>query len=97
MAARSEEQSTIIAGELNAAREALDAQYRAFITYLNAVQEIQREEDRSLQMEGIGLSLVSLPTHEARQEAGIGFLLFQGGAVREEFCYEKVGHIVAFQ
>ena len=44
MAARSEEQSTIIVGELKAAREALDAHYRAFITYLNAVQEIQPEE-----------------------------------------------------
>ena len=41
---RSEEQSTIIVGELKAAREALDAHYRAFITYLNAVQEIQPEE-----------------------------------------------------
>lgn len=44
MTARSEEQSTIIVGELKAAREALDAHYRAFITYLNAVQEIQPEE-----------------------------------------------------
>lgn len=41
---RSEEQSTIIVGELKAAREALDAHYRAFITYINAVQEIQPEE-----------------------------------------------------
>ena len=41
---RSEEQSTIIVGELKAAREALDAHYRQFITYLNAVQEIQPEE-----------------------------------------------------
>ena len=44
MSQRSEEQSTIIVGELKAAREALDAHYRAFITYLNAVQEIQPEE-----------------------------------------------------
>lgn len=44
MAQRNEEQSTIIVGELKAAREALDAHYRAFITYLNAVQEIQPEE-----------------------------------------------------
>ena len=47
MAARNEEQSTIIVGELKAAREALDAHYRAFITYLNAVQEIQPEEQIS--------------------------------------------------
>ena len=44
MAQRNEEQSTIIVGELKQAREALDAQYRAFITYLNAVQEIQPED-----------------------------------------------------
>ena len=31
-------------GRLKTAREVLDAQYRAFITYLNAVQEIQPEE-----------------------------------------------------
>ena len=44
MTRRNEEQSTIIVGELKSTREALDAQYRAFITYLNAVQEIQPEE-----------------------------------------------------
>ena len=44
MAQRNEEQSTIIVGELKQAREALDAHYRAFITYLNAVQEIQPED-----------------------------------------------------
>ena len=44
MSQRSEEQSTIVVGELKAAREALDAHYRAFITYLNAVQELQPEE-----------------------------------------------------
>ena len=47
MAQRNEEQSTIIVGELKAAREALDAHYRQFITYLNAVQEIQPEESIS--------------------------------------------------
>jgi uncharacterized small protein (DUF1192 family) len=47
MAARNEEQSTVIVGELKAAREALDAHYRAFITYINAVQEIQPEEQIS--------------------------------------------------
>lgn len=44
MIARNEEQSTIIVGELKAAREALDAHYRKFITYINAVQEIQPED-----------------------------------------------------
>ncbi len=44
MTARNEEQSTVIVGELKACREALDAHYRAFITYLNAVQELQPEE-----------------------------------------------------
>lgn len=47
MSQRNEEQSTIIVGELKAAREALDAHYRQFITYLNAVQEIQPEESIS--------------------------------------------------
>ena len=44
---RSEEQSTVIVGELKQAREARDAHYRAFITYINAVQEIQPEEQIS--------------------------------------------------
>lgn len=47
MAQRNEEQSTIVVGELKSAREALDTHYRAFITYLNAVQEIQPEESIS--------------------------------------------------
>lgn len=47
MSQRNEEQSTIIVGELKAAREALDAHYRSFITYLNAVQEIQPEDSIS--------------------------------------------------
>lgn len=34
-------------GELKQVREALDAHYRAFITYINAVQEIQPEEQIS--------------------------------------------------
>lgn len=41
---RNIEQAVIIVGELKAAREALDAHYRAFLTYLNAVQELQPEE-----------------------------------------------------
>ena len=44
MSQRNEEQAVVIVGKLKAAREALDAQYRAFITYLNAVQELQPEE-----------------------------------------------------
>ena len=48
MSERNEEQSTIIVGELKAAREALNQQYVAFITYLNAVQELQPEEQISL-------------------------------------------------
>ena len=47
MAARNEKQSTIIVGELKQARDALDTHYRAFITYINAVQEIQPEEQIS--------------------------------------------------
>ena len=47
MAQRNVEQSTIIVGELKAAREALDAHYRSFITYLNAVQELQPEDSIS--------------------------------------------------
>lgn len=45
---RSEEQSVIVVGEMKAAREALDDYYHAFIIYLNAVQEIQPEDDISL-------------------------------------------------
>ena len=44
MAQRNVEQASVVVGELKAAREALDAHYRQFITYLNAVQEIQPEE-----------------------------------------------------
>ena len=47
MAQRNVEQASLIVGELKAAREALDANYRAFITYLNAVQELQPEDSIS--------------------------------------------------
>ena len=47
MAQRNVEQASIVVGELKAAREALDAHYRQFITYLNAVQEIQPDESIS--------------------------------------------------
>ena len=47
MAQRNEEQACLIVGELKAAREALDAHYRQFITYLNAVQELQPEDSIS--------------------------------------------------
>ena len=47
MAQRNEEQSTVVVGEVKQAREALDRHYRAFITYLNAVQELQPEESIS--------------------------------------------------
>ena len=47
MAQRNEEHASLIVGELKAAREALDAHYRAFITYLNAVQELQPEDSIS--------------------------------------------------
>lgn len=41
MSQRNEEKSEVVTGELKAAREKLDLHYRAFITYLNAVQELQ--------------------------------------------------------
>ena len=48
MSQRNEEMSGHVDGQLKAAREALEAHYRAMITYLNAVQEIQPEESISL-------------------------------------------------
>ena len=47
MAQRNVEQASVVVGELKAAREALDAHYRSFITYLNAVQELQPEDSIS--------------------------------------------------
>ncbi|MBQ3300782.1 MAG: hypothetical protein IJH04_01280, partial [Eggerthellaceae bacterium] len=47
MAQRNEEHASLIVGELKAAREALEAHYRAWITYLNAVQELQPEDSIS--------------------------------------------------
>lgn len=47
MSERNEEQSTVVVGEVKNTREALTQQYYAFLVYLNAVQELQPEEQIS--------------------------------------------------
>ena len=60
-------------GELKAAREALDAHYRAFITYLNAVQEIQPEEDilQAAQYHNQNLQKIELQIAQSRKGGSV--------------------------
>ena len=73
MSQRNEEQAVIIVGELKAAREALDAQYRAFITYLNAVQELQPEEaiSQAAMFYNQDLQKVELQLAQSRKSGGV--------------------------
>ena len=48
MSQRNEEQSGLVAGEVKNTRDALNQLYIAFLVYLNAVQELQPEEQISL-------------------------------------------------
>ena len=72
MGKRNEEKSDVVVGELKAAREKLDGHYRAFITYLNAVQELQPEESlsKAAQYYNADLSKIDLQYQQSRKKGG---------------------------
>ncbi|MCR4878236.1 MAG: hypothetical protein K5901_02865 [Bacteroidales bacterium] len=59
-------------GDLKAAREKLDGHYRAFITYLNAVQELQPEESlsKAAQYYNADLAKIDLQYQQSRKKGG---------------------------
>ena len=72
MGKRNEEKSDVVVGELKSAREALDGHYRAFITYLNAVQELQPEESlsKAAQFYNADLAKIDLQYQQSRKKGG---------------------------
>ena len=74
MGKRNEEKSDVVVGELKAAREKLDGHYRAFITYLNAVQELQPEESlsKAAQYYNADLAKIDLQYQQSRKKGGKG-------------------------
>jgi len=72
MGKRNEEKSDVVVGELKAAREKLDGHYRAFITYLNAVQELQPEESlsKAAQFYNADLAKIDLQYQQSRKKGG---------------------------
>ena len=72
MGQRNEEKSDVVVGELKSAREALDGHYRAFITYLNAVQELQPEESlsKAAQYYNADLAKIELQYQQSRKKGG---------------------------
>lgn len=72
MGKRNEEKSDVVVGELKAAREALDGHYRAFVTYLNAVQELQPEESlsKAAQYYNADLAKIDLQYQQSRKKGG---------------------------
>ena len=72
MGQRNEEKSDVVVGELKAAREALDGHYRAFVTYLNAVQELQPEESlsKAAQYYNADLAKIELQYQQSRKKGG---------------------------
>lgn len=72
MGQRNEEKSDVVVGELRSAREALDGHYRAFVTYLNAVQELQPEESlsKAAQFYNADLAKIDLQYQQSRKKGG---------------------------
>lgn len=72
MGKRNEEKSDVVVGELKSAREALDGHYRAFVTYLNAVQELQPEESlsKAAQYYNADLAKIDLQYQQSRKKGG---------------------------
>ena len=72
MGKRNEEKSDVVVGELKSAREALDGHYRAFVTYLNAVQELQPEESlsKAAQFYNADLAKIDLQYQQSRKKGG---------------------------
>ena len=68
----------VVVGELKAAREKLDGHYRAFVTYLNAVQELQPEElqpeeslSKAAQYYNADLAKIDLQYQQSRKKGGL--------------------------
>ena len=72
MGKRNEEKSDVVVGELKSAREKLDGHYRAFVTYLNAVQELQPEESlsKAAQYYNADLAKIDLQYQQSRKKGG---------------------------
>lgn len=72
MGRRNEEKSDIVVGELKAAREKLDSHYRSFITYLNAVQELQPDAglSQAAQFYNADLAKIDLQYQQSRKKGG---------------------------
>ncbi|MCR5193023.1 MAG: hypothetical protein K6D59_06935 [Bacteroidales bacterium] len=62
----------LMVGELKAACEKLDGHYRAFVTYLNAVQELQPEESlsKAAQYYNADLAKIDLQYQQSRKKGG---------------------------
>jgi hypothetical protein len=62
----------VVVHELKAAREKLDGHYRAFITYLNAVQELHPEESlsKAAQFYNADLAKIELQYQQSRKKGG---------------------------
>ena len=67
---RNEEQSAIVVGELKAIRDALTQKLAAFLTYLNAVQELQPEEQISLAAQYYNQDLQKIELQLAQSRKG---------------------------
>ena len=67
---RNEEQSAIVVGELKAIRDALPQKLAAFLTYLNAVQELQPEEQISLAAQYYNQDLQKIELQLAQSRKG---------------------------
>lgn len=72
MGKRNEEKNDVVVGELKAAREKLDGHYRSFVTYLNAVQELQPEESlsKAAQFYNADLAKIELQYQQSRKKGG---------------------------
>ena len=72
MGKRNEEKSEVVVGEVKSAREKLDGHYRQFVTFLNAVQELQPEESlsKAAQYYNADLAKIDLQYQQSRRKGG---------------------------
>ncbi len=67
---RNEERSVAVPGELKQSREALEAHYRQFITFLNAVQELHPEEslEQAAQFYNADFAKIEIQIQQSRKK-----------------------------
>ena len=73
MGKRNEEKNdVVVVGEPKAAREKLDGHYRSFVTYLNAVQELQPEKSlsKAAQFYNADLAKIELQYQQSHKKGG---------------------------